>query len=350
MAIFKSHLYTLPAYKPPLEGRDPSSHLLLDFNERTLPLGESVRKALIDYINGGRMQMYPSYGDIVERIAAYVGVRSEQVMITNGSDQGIELVFRASCMGGDEAIIPAPSFAMYTQCAKIEGLHIHEPHFDIVQGFPTQEVLEKINQNTRIICIANPNNPSGTRVDRDDIIKIAQAAPDTSILVDECYFEYAKDSVVDLIDEFPNIVVTRTFSKTWGIPSLRFGYLIASEENVKALLSVRGPYDINQLAIVAVRAALENPSYTNDYVDEVMSQSKPELENFLRENSIVFWPSNANYIWAFPPRAMELAESLAKQGILVRPKADSDGVMGLRITLGSLDQTRRLIRFLNEFI
>lgn len=348
MAVFKPHLYKLRAYTPPLEGRDPLSHLLLDFNERTLPLGEEVRKALVNYINGGRMQMYPSYGDITQRIAAYAGVDDEQVMITNGSDQGIELIFRASCERGDEAIIPSPSFAMYQQCAKIEGLKIREPQFSFEGGFPTDEVLACIAENTRIICIANPNNPSGTAVAREDIKRIAQAAPQTSILVDECYFEYAKDTVCDLIDEFPNILVTRTFSKTWGIPSLRFGYLLASKENITALLSVRGPYDINQLAVVAARAALEHPQYTEEYVNEVMTQSKPLLERYLREKSIVFWPSSANYLWAFVPQALEVASYLEKKGILVRPKADDGGNIGLRITLGSQAHTERLITILDE--
>ncbi len=350
MAIFKSHLYQLSAYTPPLEGRDPATHLLLDFNERTLPTGEPVRRALIDYINSDRIQMYPAYGDIVERLAAYAGLSANRVMITNGSDQGIELIFRASCRMGDEVIIPLPNFAMYQQCANIEGVKIHAPFYTREGGFPLAEVLAAISENTRVICLANPNNPSGTEIAREDIIRIAEAAPNTSILVDECYFEYSQATVSDLIDRYPNIVVTRTFSKTWGMPSLRFGYLLASPENIQVLRCVRGPYDINQLAVVAARAALDHPAYTRDYVREVMQASKPALEAFLKAKAIAYWPSGANYLWTFPRRPAAVEQHLAQSGILVRPKADVDGNIGLRITLGSLPQTRRLIAVLEDVL
>lgn len=350
MPIFKSHLYTLPAYKPPLEGRDPHQHMLLDFNERTMPVSEPVKQALIDYINDNRLQMYPAYGDIVPRLARYAGVSDDQMMITNGSDQGIELVFRASCSAGDEVIIPAPSFAMYSQCAQIENVYIHTPHYTKEGGLPVDEMIACVNEKTRVICIANPNNPSGTGAAKADIERIAQAAPNASILVDECYFEYSQLAVVDLIDRYDNIVITRTFSKTWGMPSLRFGYLMSSASNVEALLSVRGPYDINQLAVVAAHAALDNPEYTEKYVDEVMNSTKPQLEAYLEAKGIDFWPSQANYVWAFPDEPQKVADFLVSKHILVRPKADLDGKVGLRITIGVQEQMDKLIAALDEVL
>ncbi len=350
MPIFKSHLYTLPAYKPPLEGRDPHQHMLLDFNERTMPISEPVTQALIDYINDNRLQMYPAYGDIVPRLARYAGVNDDQMMITNGSDQGIELVFRASCSAGDEVIIPAPSFAMYSQCAQIENVYIHSPHYTKEAGLPVDEMIACVTEKTRVICIANPNNPSGTGTTKADIERIAQAAPNASILVDECYFEYSKLAVVDLIDRYDNIVITRTFSKTWGMPSLRFGYLMSCAANIEALLSVRGPYDINQLAVVAAHAALDNPEYTEKYVDEVMNFTKPQLEAYLNSKGIDFWPSQANYVWAFPDEPQKVADYLTSKHILVRPKADLDGNIGLRITIGVQAQMDELIATLDEVL
>lgn len=346
MTIFKPHLYQLGAYKPPLEGRDPKSHTLLDFNERTIPVSAPIRDALIKYIESDRLQTYPAYGDIVEHLADYCAVPPNQLMITNGSDQGIELLFRSVGEAGAEAIIPSPNFAMYNQCAKVEGMKIVEPFYSKEKGLPTDEIIAAINEKTKIICIANPNNPSGVGVSREDILKIAQAAPDVCILVDECYFEYSLTTVVDAIPSNPNIVVTRTFSKTWGIPSLRFGYLIANEQNISALLSVRGPYDINQLAVVAAKAALDNPQYTQDYVAEVMQVSKPMLELYLDEQDIDYWPSSGNYLWVFLNQPENVEKVLRAENILVRPKADSDGRIGLRITLGTKEQTERLIAVL----
>lgn len=350
MSVFKPHLYAMSAYSPPLEGRDPKQYLLLDFNERTLPLSEAVQKALVDYIQGGRMQMYPSYGDIVPRLAAYVGVEPAKLMITNGSDQGIELIFRACCSAGDEVIIPVPSFAMYHQCAKVENAKIIEPRYSREKGFPVQEVLAAISPKTKVICIANPNNPSGVGIAREDILQIAKAAKHAAILIDECYFEYSQETVVDCLGEYPNLLITRTFSKTWGMPSLRFGYLIAAEENIKALLTVRGPYDVNQLAVVAADAALSEPENTQHYVAEVMQSSKPLLEEYLDKNDIVYWPSQANFIWMFPENAEAIEQQLQQAGILVRPKKDFNGQLGLRVTIGTLEQTKRLIEVMEKAI
>lgn len=348
MATFKKHIHAMSAYKPPLDGRDPHSHLLLDFNERTLPVSEAVTGALVDYIHAGRLQMYPAYGDLDNVIAEYCGVRPEQVMITNGSDQGIDLIIRASCNPGDEAIIPSPSFAMYHQCAKIEALNIIEPAYTLAEGFPLAGVLNAITPKTRVICIANPNNPCGTAVSRDAIAQILTAASHATVLIDECYFEYSQLTVCDWVEQYPNLVITRTFSKTWGIPSLRMGFVISCQANIQALLNVRGPYDINQLAVVAVRAALKNPEYTHDYVAEVMRQAKPALEQFLTEHNIVFWPSQANYVWCFPRDPEAIHKALMAEHILVRPKANADGQVGLRITIGTLAQTQRAITIFKQ--
>ena len=348
MSIFKPHLSQMTAYQPPLEGRNPNTHLLLDFNERTLPVSYSIKQALIDYIQGDQLQVYPSYGDIVTKIARYCKVEPSQVMITNGSDQGIDLITRAACTDGDEAIIPGPSFAMYTQCARIENLDIIEPQYSRENGFPVQEVMNSITDKTRLIVIANPNNPSGTEVKLNDILTIARAAPDTVILVDECYFEYTRQTLAKKVSEVPNLLITRTFSKTWGLPSIRLGYIISHKDNINTLLNVRGPYDVNQFAAIAINAALDDPFYTQRYVREVMDSSKPLLEAYLKKKSIDYWPAVANFLWIFPPSPKAVETHLRDRGILVRPKKDNTGKLGLRITIGDKPQTERLIQALEK--
>jgi len=343
MSIFKKHIDQMSAYQPPLEGRDPNAYTLLDFNERTIPVAEPIRAALIEFINAGRLQMYPSYGDITERIARYCGVPLEQVMITNGSDHGIDLIIRSACQAGDEIVIPGPGFAMYGQCAHIENLTIREPRYTREGGYPVDEVIAAVTDKTRVIVVSNPNNPCGTLVAPVDIVRIAQAAPAAAILVDECYFEYSKTTVADRLCECPNILITRTFSKTWGLPSIRLGYVLSVADNINALLNVRGPYDINQFAVVAVCAALDKPEATLSYVAEVMERSKPLLEAFLDESGVDYWPSSANYLWVFPADVDGVGDALLRAKILVRPKVDTDGRQGLRITLGTEAQTSALI-------
>ena len=349
MSLFKSQLYQMSAYEPPLEGRSVDKHTLLDFNERTLRVDASIEQALIEYISSGSLQKYPAYGDIVEKIASYAGVPAANLMITNGSDQGIDLTIRAVCSPGDQAIIPAPSFAIYRQFAEVEDVTVIEPLYTKEGGFPTSDVLGLIGPKTKLIVIPNPNNPSGTAVPRQEIEQILQAAPQAAVLLDECYFEYLGQSVADLCSHYDNLVVARTFSKTWGLASLRLGFLVSSVSNIEQLLKIRGPYDVNQLAVVAVSAALDSPNYTKDFIKEVMTKSKPALESWCKGQKIEYWPSSANFIWTFPPKAAELADYLQEQNILVRPKKDPAGQLGLRINLGTLGQTEKLIRALNSF-
>ncbi|WP_067516046.1 pyridoxal phosphate-dependent aminotransferase [Endozoicomonas ascidiicola] len=348
MTILKPNITRMSAYAPPLEGRNPHEHLLLDFNERTLPVSHHIKQALIDFIQNDRIQVYPAYGNLNEKIADYAGVKPEQVMITNGSDQGIDIIIRAACSSGNEIIIPSPTFAMYQQCAGVENLKVIEPEYTKDGGFPLQAVLEALSPETGLVVIANPNNPSGTPTSVEDILTIAKAAPDTAILVDECYFEYSKLTIADQVMDFPNILITRTFSKTWGLPSIRLGYVISHPDNINALLNVRGPYDVNQFAAVAIHAALDHPEYTHDYVSEVMEQSKPLFESFLHQKDISFWNSAANFIWAFPENSSVIEQHLRSKGILVRPKASNDGKMGLRVTLGDLAQTQRMVAAFEE--
>ena len=350
MSIFKSHITQMAAYKPPLEGRDPNQYLLLDFNERTLPVSANIKRALIEYIQEDRLQMYPSYGQVTKKIADYCKINDSQLMITNGSDQGIDLIIRSACREGDEIIIPAPSFAMYLQCAQIENLNIIEPVYTRESGFPKQKILSAITDRTRLIVISNPNNPSGTIAPRNDILAIAQAAPDAVILVDECYFEYTRETVADVVNEYPNILITRTFSKTWGLPSIRLGYVISHPDNIDTLLNVRGPYDINQFAAVAINAALDDPHYTLNYVREVIDLAKPMLEAYLKMKQVDYWPTVANFVWAFPEEPDKVEQHLRQHNVLVRPKSDLNGRTGLRITIGDSPQTEQLIKILDNIL
>lgn len=347
--LFKQHLYGMSTYEPPLEGRSVKQHLLLDFNERTLPVSEEIENALVNYIRSGALQKYPAYGDVAARIADYVGVDRSCLMITNGSDQGIDLAIRSVISAGDEAIIPVPSFAIYRQFAEVENANILEPQYSREQGFPTADVLRLISRKTRLVVIPNPNNPTGTAVPREQVIQILEAAPNALVLVDECYFEYLGETLVDLVEQYPNLLITRTFSKTWGLSSLRMGYIVSHPDNIAQLLKVRGPYDINQLAVVATLAALDSPDYTRDYVSEVMTKCKPALEAWCRGKKIDYWPSRANFIWMFPPQAVELEAFLREHNILVRPKKDATGKIGVRVNLGNLEQTQQLIDRLNDF-
>jgi len=351
-SVLKPHIRVLAPYKPPLDGRSPEKHLLLDFNERTTQVPSRITSALKNHLDSSGLHTYPAYGDLAAKIAAYAGVPVEQCMFTNGSDQGIDLVVRSCCPCGSEAVIPGPTFAMYEQAAFTEGLIIKSPFFTRERGFPLDEVLAAIGSRTSLVVFSNPNNPTGTPIPRESILEVARKAPHCAMLVDECYYEYMppETSMKDEVERLPNVFVTRTFSKTWGLPSLRLGYLISAEANIRALCSVRGPYDINQLARVAVDAALADRQYMVDFVTEIRTRAKPKFEEYLRQHRVEFWPSSANYIFCYFQRPLELEAELRARDILVRPKKDADGVCGLRVSIGTVEQTDRLMVALSELL
>jgi len=349
----KKRILKMSHYKPPLEGRASQNYLLLDFNEMTIEPSPKVKEALKKFIDSGKLQVYPEYGDLDSRVAQYADLKPSQVMVTNGSDQGIDLIFRAFVEKGDKVIIPTPSFAMFYQSAGIQGAEILKPAYKEDGSFPLEEVLELLEDDkVKLLILCNPNNPTGTAILIEDVEKILKKAKEknTAVLDDEAYFEFSGITVKNLIDSYDNLFITRTFSKTFGIVSTRPGYILSQEQNITELLKIRGPYDLNMFAKTAILAALEDTKYMEDYVKEVMEVSKPKLEKFLKEKGIFFYPSRANFLLLRVPNPEELIENLKSKGILVRPKEAPERRLAIRVSIGTLKDTERFISVLSKIL
>ena len=167
-------------------------------------------------------------------------------------------------------------------------------------SFPLDDVLNSITEKTKLVVICNPNNPTGTLISVADIEKICKKAKDAIVYVDEAYAEFSAVTAVPLLDKYPNLIITRTFSKAFGLVALRIGYVIARPELIKEMLKVRGPYDINMVSLCAAKTALQNLDNLDNYVDEVMEKSKPMLEKFLDDVDIRYYESGSNFILIKP--------------------------------------------------
>ena len=271
-------------------------------------------------------------------------------MVTNGGDQGIDIICRAYLDSGDRVIIPFPSFAMHYQSTGIQGAEILEPPYKGDGTFPLEETLNLISNQVKLIILCNPNNPLGSIIPIEWVEKILKAAQkkDIAVLHDEAYFEFSGMTCKDLIEKYNNLYIMRTFAKAFGLVSTRGGYLISQRNNIQELLKIRGPYDVNMFAKTAVLAALENPKYMIDYVNEVMQRAKPKLEKFLREKRIFFYPSRANFLLLKVKNPEILISSLKSIGILVRPKKGPDGKAAVRISIGTVSDTEELIKGLTK--
>jgi len=207
----------VPAYHPPLAGRQG---LRLDFNENTLGCSPRVLKRLrtLTYEDLAR---YPEREPVEAKIAAFLGVPKEDLLLTNGVDEGIHLLCQTYLDPGDEAIIIVPTYSMYRIYMASAGAEVIAIPADSDFRLSVDTVRDRITKRTRMIAIANPNNPTGTVTNTEQLTEIARSAPDAAILIDEAYLEFCGQTVLSRRLEVPNIFVTRTFSKVYGLAGLR---------------------------------------------------------------------------------------------------------------------------------
>lgn len=326
-------------YCPPLEERAQFQGLKLDFNERLAPLPKAVQAAISSF-DPNRSLYYPAYGSLPHKIANYSKVEEKNVMVTNGSDQGIELIFRTFINAGDKVVIPSPSFGMFYQMASIQDAKIIKPRYLKNGDFPLEEVLKS---NPKLLIICNPNNPTGNLIPLSTIKEILENLTNSLIYIDEAYFEFSGITAANLIKKYPNLIITRTFSKAFGLAALRIGYILSCKKNIQEMLKVRGPYDVNQFAKVAAEASLD---YGKDsYCKLVMEESKPMVENFFQEKGIEFWPSGGNFLYFREP-IPALYEKLKKEGVLIRPREPRFS----RVSIGTPEQMEKFINILTKIL
>jgi histidinol-phosphate aminotransferase len=217
----RRRVQAMKEYHPPLGCRDL---LRLDFNENTFACSPKVREVL-GSISAGALTRYPEREPVEAIVAEYLHLTAEQVALTNGVDEAIHVLFEAFLEPGDELLLPVPTYTMYEVYASATDAHVVAVQAYDDLKFPFQRLLAAITAKTKIIAIANPNSPSGSTALHAQLLEIAQRAPHAVVLVDEAYFHFHGETVIDLVDVLPNLIVARTFSKAYGLAGLR---LVAS--------------------------------------------------------------------------------------------------------------------------
>lgn len=341
-------LEAMKEYDPPLEKR--KGKLRLDFNENTLGCSPKVIKALRE-INSEEISAYPEYGKFIKNLTSYLNLSEREILLTNGADEAIQVVMSTYLDKGEEVIIPAPTFAMFQVYASLSGAKITSVLYNGDLSFPTKEVLKRITTNTRIILLANPNNPTGTVIREEDLIKILEKAQNSLVLIDEAYWQYYGKSAKELISKYDNLVIIQTFSKAFGLAGLRLGYVISNEAVIKNLKKAISPYSVNSLAIIAGSAALEDLNFVDNCVKEV-KERKIILKRELKKLGIKTYPSKANFLLAnFGKQYKKVYEELKARGILVRDRSSYPLLKNcLRITLGTKEQTKKVVTAIKDIL
>ncbi len=335
-------------YSPPTAGRE--GKLRLDFNENTVGCSPRVVAALKRYATRERLAVYPEYGEALAKLAAFFGVATPELLFTNGTDEAIQVLINTYVGAGEQVLLLHPSYAMYRFYAELAGASIAEvPYRPADLAFPLHELLAAIRPETRAVLIANPNNPTGTATDLAGLRRILEKAEGAAVLVDEAYFEFCGVTALGLLREFPNLFVSRTFSKVYGMAGLRLGCLFSQAENIQWLHKAQSPYSVNTLAILCACEAIEDRAYLEEYVAEAI-ESRRLLYRELDKLGIPCYPSAANFVLArFGERSIEIRDRLREKGVLVRDR--SYEIAGcIRITVGKKAQLRRFLAALREVL
>jgi len=343
----RARVQAMKKYHPPLGCRDA---LRLDFNENTLACSPKVREVL-GSISAGSLTRYPEREPVEAIVAAHLGVAAEQLALTNGVDEAIHVLFETFLEAGDELLLPVPTYTMYEVYSSATDARALAVQAANDLQFPFQRLLAAITPRTKIIAIANPNSPSGSVATRAQLLEIAQRAPHAALVVDEAYFHFFGETVMDLVGTVPNLIVARTFSKAYGLAGLRLGLLAGPFEMMRWVRRVLSPYSVNSLALACLPPALEDTAYLDWYVGEVLA-ARTEFEAALDAAGVRRWPSQANFILVeIGEQHGEFVRLMKAAGVLVRDRSSDPGCDGrVRITIGTREQMRQAVIALNDAI
>ncbi len=341
----RARVQAMKEYHPPLGSRDA---LRLDFNENTLACSPKVREVLAR-ISTGELTRYPEREPVEAVVAAYLGVEPAQLALTNGVDEAIHVLFEAFLDSGDELLLPVPTYTMYEVYAASTDARVVAVQAAADLQFPYEKLLAAITPRTKIIAIANPNSPSGSIATRAQILEIARSAPQAVVLIDEAYYHFHGETVLDLIGKVPNLIVARTFSKAYGLAGLRLGLLAGPVELMRWIRRVLSPYSVNSLALACLPAALADQPYLDWYTGEVLA-ARAEFEAALDAVQIRRWPSHANFVLVdIGPLHAEFAHRMREADVLVRDRSSDPGCDGcVRITIGTREQMQQAVEALQK--
>ncbi|MEJ5996208.1 histidinol-phosphate transaminase [Pedobacter sp. Du54] len=289
--------------------------------------------------------------DLKDAISKIKGVPIENTFLGNGSDEAIDLLFRAFCNPGkDNVIILPPTYGMYEVSANINDIEIRK--VDLLPNFQLdlEKIAETIDAHTKMIFICSPNNPTGNSINRTDIETIL-ANFKGLVVIDEAYINFAKQKTfIQELTEYANLVVLQTFSKAWGLAALRLGMAFSSVPVIDILNKVKPPYNINQATQDLALAALANIKQVNEWIKTIVTE-RERLSNKLANLAIVkkVYPSDANFILVEVSDALGTYNTLVEKGIIVRDRSKVALCEGcLRITIGTIEENNQLITILNQ--
>jgi len=325
----------------------------LNSNENALGASPKAKKAIKDNIN--KIFRYPDGSSyfLKNALAKKLKLKPQNILVGNGSDEIIDIIIKTFLNRGEEIITSQTTFVEYEIIARANGFNaITVPLKDF--RYDLKKIEKRVTKNTKIVFIANPNNPTGTYVSNNELLPfINRVAKKRLVVVDEAYLEYtdAKDfpRLLKYIKK-KNIIITRTFSKAYGLAGLRVGYAIAKPEFVAAMEKIRQPFNVNSLAQKAAELAINDTAFINATQRKTLKE-KYKMYDALRRMKIEFVPTQANFVmFKTNMDALKLCKKMQKQGILIRDLKQYRLDKYARVTIGTLSENRLFLQKLKKIL
>ena len=331
----KQHLENLFRVDPDEKSRKDC--LRLDMNEGVPGLPEGFVKDILSGVGPEFLATYPEYKKLREKIASYNRLKPENISLANGSDAAVKYVFDAYISRGDKVLITDPTFAMYPVYCDMFGAKQVVVEYNDDLSFPEEDFMDKLSSGVKMAVIVNPNNPTGSVLKKETLLQVIEKARNlkTLIVVDEAYFYFYPESVIEEVKNFENLIVLRTFSKLCAMAAIRSGYAASSVEIADNLRKVKPTYDVNGLAVLFAESLLEDPKIIARLVDAT-NEGKEYLISKLAEEGLEYRSGLANFILIkCKGKTEDVKKKLAEKGILVASGFKQDFLKDyIRVTIG----------------
>lgn len=350
---------TLTPYQPgkPIEELERelgiTSSIKLASNEN--PLGPSPKAILAAQGALHKAHFYPDGGcfELKQTLSQLLSVKPEQITVGNGSENILELIVKAYLHQDDTAVISKYAFLTIPILVQSYGarLNVAPAHN---WGHDIQGMLHAIDEKTRILFLVNPNNPTGTYINKTDFHKLMAAVPShVLVVVDEAYAEYISAAdypdTIQYLDKYPNMIITRTFSKAYGLAALRLGYAVSSPDIADILNRARLPFNVNTIAAKAICAAVNDQEHVKKSV-EMNRQGMQQLEKGLQQLKLNYIPSIGNFITIDVGNGLKMYHTLLHEGVIVRPLKAYDMPKHIRVTIGTPEQNERFLLTMKKIL
>lgn len=294
----------------------------------------------------------PLQTKLKEKISELKNISSDQLFLGNGSDEAIDLLIRIFCSPGKDSIIIAdPTYGMYKVCADINNINVLE--ISLTEDFQPDAtaILEKTDENSKIIMLCSPNNPTGNSFDKNKVLKILDEF-NGIVVIDEAYIDFSKNnSYINVLDQYNNLVVLQTFSKAWGMAGIRLGMAIASPDIINYLNKIKYPYNVNRITQEIALKAISNKHKKDKWVSDILAQ-REYLANKLSTMAFVkkIYPTDANFFLVKVDQPKNIYNYLVNKKIIVRDRSNVNLCEGcLRFTVGTPKENKILINALNKY-